>query len=130
MCVHFQTNPIGSQIDLTNDYVAFAILFIALLTLPQGTAALANMSNSNPTLYEAPTIFDHTLDVELVYKGIANPTDIEFLGDDDILVLEKNEGTSCWHYCEQHGADKCNSYAVVFTFRYLIQQKGTSADHL
>jgi hypothetical protein len=115
---------------LTNNYVAFAILFIALLALPQGTAALASMSNSNPTLYEAPTIFGHTLDVELVYKGIANPTNIEFLGDDDILVLEKNEGTSCWHYCEHHGGDKCNSYAVVFTFRYLIQQKGTSADHL
>jgi glucose/arabinose dehydrogenase len=73
--------------------VAFTILFIALLTFPPGTAALANMSNSNPTQYETPTIFDHTLDVELVYKGIAKPTDIEFLGDDDILVLEKNEGT-------------------------------------
>jgi aldose sugar dehydrogenase len=78
---------------LTNNYVAFTILFIALLTFPPGTAALANMSNSNPTQYETPTIFDHTLDVELVYKGIAKPTDIEFLGDDDVLVLEKNEGT-------------------------------------
>jgi hypothetical protein len=42
-------------------------------------------------LYEAPTIFDNTLDVELVYKGIANPADVEFLGDDDILVVEKTK---------------------------------------
>jgi len=33
------------------------------------------------------------LGVELVYEGITKPTDIEFLSDEDILLLEKNKGT-------------------------------------
>ena len=80
-------------IDLTSDHLAVAILFIALLTFLPGTAMFANISKSNSTHYEKPIIFDPTLSVELVYKGISKPTDIEFLGDDDILVLEKNKGT-------------------------------------
>ena len=40
-----------------------------------------------------PTINDPTLRVELVFKGLKKPTTMAFLGPNDILVLEKNEGT-------------------------------------
>jgi aldose sugar dehydrogenase len=40
-----------------------------------------------------PTVRDTSLKVELVFKGKMYPTNIAFLGPDDILVLEKNEGS-------------------------------------
>jgi aldose sugar dehydrogenase len=40
-----------------------------------------------------PTINDPTLRVELIFKGLKKPTTMAFLGPNDILVLEKNEGT-------------------------------------
>jgi glucose/arabinose dehydrogenase len=42
--------------------------------------------------YREPTVTDSKLKVELVTTGIAFPTHMDFLGDNDILVLEKNEG--------------------------------------
>ena len=40
-----------------------------------------------------PTINDSHLKVEVVFKGLQFPTAIAFLGSNDILVLEKNNGT-------------------------------------
>jgi aldose sugar dehydrogenase len=40
-----------------------------------------------------PTVNDDNLRVELVSNGLKFPTSMAFLGSDDILVLEKNEGT-------------------------------------
>jgi aldose sugar dehydrogenase len=40
-----------------------------------------------------PTIHDENMNVQIVYKGPRFPTNMAFLGPDDILVLEKNEGT-------------------------------------
>jgi glucose/arabinose dehydrogenase len=40
-----------------------------------------------------PTVNDANLKVELVAEGIEYPTSMAFLGKDDILVLEKNDGT-------------------------------------
>jgi aldose sugar dehydrogenase len=42
--------------------------------------------------YGEPTVVDPNLKVERVTSGIAFPTHMDFLGNDDILVLEKNEG--------------------------------------
>ncbi|HEY7757757.1 MAG TPA: PQQ-dependent sugar dehydrogenase [Nitrososphaeraceae archaeon] len=42
---------------------------------------------------EGPTLKDPNLIAEVVYKGLKEPTAMEFLGPDDILVLEKGEGT-------------------------------------
>ena len=39
-----------------------------------------------------PVVSDPNLRVELVATGINFPTSMSFLGADDILVLEKNEG--------------------------------------
>jgi aldose sugar dehydrogenase len=40
-----------------------------------------------------PTINDSHLKVEVVFKGLQFPTAMAFLGSNDILVLEKNNGT-------------------------------------
>lgn len=38
-------------------------------------------------------IYDPNLGVELISKGLASPTTMAFLGANDILVLEKDNGT-------------------------------------
>jgi aldose sugar dehydrogenase len=40
-----------------------------------------------------PTLKDSNLKVEVIFKGLDNPTSMAFLGPNDILVLEKNKGT-------------------------------------
>ena len=40
-----------------------------------------------------PTLKDPNLKVEVVFKGLKWPTSMAFLGPNDILVLEKNDGT-------------------------------------
>jgi glucose/arabinose dehydrogenase/plastocyanin len=47
---------------------------------------------SKPQSNKAPIINDPNLKVQIVFKGIAYPTSMAFLGPDDILVLEKNTG--------------------------------------
>jgi aldose sugar dehydrogenase len=42
---------------------------------------------------DAPFVTDPNLKVEVVYEGLEHPTSMAFLGKDDILVLEKNNGT-------------------------------------
>lgn len=42
---------------------------------------------------EAPSIHDPNLKVDLVAEGLKYPTSMAFLGPDNILVLQKNDGT-------------------------------------
>jgi glucose/arabinose dehydrogenase len=42
---------------------------------------------------QEPHVYDNDLKVEVVYDGINFPTNIAFLGPNDILVLEKDRGT-------------------------------------
>jgi aldose sugar dehydrogenase len=43
--------------------------------------------------FAAPTVNDSRLEVQTVSAGLRKPTDMAFLGPDDILVLEKEKGT-------------------------------------
>jgi aldose sugar dehydrogenase len=59
---------------------------------------MAGSSNNKPselTLDQEgiPYILDTNLKLELVTKGLHNPTSMTFLGPDDLLVLEKDNGT-------------------------------------
>ena len=58
---------------------------------------MPSFSISNYTLgaeeTELPTIHDKNIGIQVVYKGLKFPTKMAFLGPNDILVLEKNEGT-------------------------------------
>ena len=42
---------------------------------------------------DQPNIRDNKMSVQVVFEGLNFPTSMAFLGPDDILVLEKNEGT-------------------------------------
>jgi aldose sugar dehydrogenase len=42
---------------------------------------------------DGPTLNDPNLIVETVYQGLKSPTSMAFLGPNDILVLEKGQGT-------------------------------------
>ena len=48
---------------------------------------------SLPQSASGPFLKDSNLRAEVVFSGINFPTYMAFLGDNDILVLEKNEGT-------------------------------------
>src|ERR671914_496114 len=51
-----------------------------------------NYPESNLPSRTGPTITDPNLITEVVYRGLAYPTDIAFLGSNDILVIEKDTG--------------------------------------
>jgi len=48
--------------------------------------------NYTVRLPAAPEVNDPNLEVQLVYKGLAFPTQMAFLAEKDILVLQKNDG--------------------------------------
>jgi aldose sugar dehydrogenase len=50
-------------------------------------------ASKDSVVREEPTIKDPNLKVELVARGFEFPTSMTFLGPDDILVSEKNQGT-------------------------------------
>jgi aldose sugar dehydrogenase len=64
------------------------LIFIPAVFNQSLTAFTVDYSYSNK-----PVLSDPNLDVELVAKGIRFPTSMAFLDTDDILVLEKNNGT-------------------------------------
>ena len=53
------------------------------------TAYASEKQNNN----KGPIIYDPSLKVELIFKGLQHPTSMAFLGPNDILVLEKDQGT-------------------------------------
>jgi aldose sugar dehydrogenase len=60
----------------------FAILILTLLLIGQSRIDAAT-----------PTIIDPKLKIEVVFSGLKFPTSMTFLDSNDILVLEKNDGT-------------------------------------
>src|SRR6478752_6603971 len=68
--------------------------FSAPISLPHADAVL--LLSSHPLTVQSPqgpTMNDSHLKAEVVFKGIKFPTSMAFLDPNDILVLEKNEGT-------------------------------------
>jgi aldose sugar dehydrogenase len=60
-----------------------------------GSELPSTMNNTLPSTMNntLPYMNDSTLKVEIVFQGLNFPTSMDFLGPNDILVLEKNEGT-------------------------------------
>src|SRR5262249_5113242 len=71
------------------------------------TCLLAIMFVNSEGVEAQPTVVDPRLDVRTVVSGLSSPTTMAFLGDDDILVLEKETGKGAagneWNDTE-HGA--------------------------
>ena len=71
---------------------AFIILVLILLTIIFITFT-ATSSPAEAQLQAArPQVLDASLKVELVYTGPGFPTNMAFIGPDDILLLSKNDG--------------------------------------
>jgi aldose sugar dehydrogenase len=72
----------------------FALFTSSSLSVVCGTHPYFVYASIDPEDKEGPTIVqDGNLKVELVFRGLENPTNMAFLGKDDILVLEKEKGT-------------------------------------
>ena len=76
------------------------VLVLAFVLLPSQHHTSSPFSSnvyaavSKPQLNKGPIINDHHLGAEIVFKGGLNfPSSMAFLGPNDILVLEKNNGT-------------------------------------
>lgn len=67
--------------------VAIGSLVFALLT-DQGTDTISAQKGGS----KMPVMHDGALQVELVTQGLKFPTSMSFVDDDDILVLQKNDG--------------------------------------
>jgi aldose sugar dehydrogenase len=55
-------------------------------------ASYAQYTRAEP-FSEGPTFNDPNIKADVVIEGLDNPTSMAFIGPDDILVLQKNEGT-------------------------------------
>ena len=75
-----------SQVRLSFLFVILPLSFFLAIGLGAVDALSPNSNN-------APIIKDPNLNVEVVFKGLKFPTSMAFLGPNDILVLEKNNGT-------------------------------------
>ena len=89
--------------DATARSIIFVILFFSILSssvfyyqpVDKKTANATvdrNYPDSSLPSPSGPTIIDPNLKAEVVFRGLAYPTDIAFLGNNDILVIEKDTG--------------------------------------
>jgi glucose/arabinose dehydrogenase len=67
------------------------ILLFYFFSLSFGPEHEINAQNENQTIL-GPSLIDQNLKIELVASNLDFPTSMEFLGKDDILLLEKNTG--------------------------------------
>ena len=76
----------------SKSFTSFFLILISINIIPIGYAidsvyGQASFSGSQPT------ISDSNLKADLVFEGLKSPTSMAFLGPNDILVLEKDQGT-------------------------------------
>ncbi len=79
-----------------NVFVTLLLILLTVITIITintilSTQAVAQLQNPFVGTV-APKILDSSLKVELVYTGPGFPTNMAFIGPDDILLLSKNDG--------------------------------------
>ena len=70
---------------------SFFLILISVNIIPIGYAV--NSYGQASFSGNQPFIDDRSLKADLVFQGLLNPTSMAFLGPNDILVLEKDQGT-------------------------------------
>jgi aldose sugar dehydrogenase len=72
-----------------------SVIIVACVVIASIAMVLLFMRSTNPAIivWGGPALHDDTLAVELVAEGLDLPTSMQFLDDDTLLVLEKNEGS-------------------------------------
>jgi glucose/arabinose dehydrogenase len=98
---------IGSPFSMTLDLIFFVLLSNIIATPLQIDGIVVHAQNNNSTVSREmeipgalfahnagnPIVNDSKLKVQIVFKGLQLPTTMAFLGQDDLLVLEKAKGT-------------------------------------
>src|SRR5919202_2305457 len=74
-------------------FIGLAMIMILSVVLPNMYRNAYGAYAKATPLSGGPIINNPNLKTELVAKGLRFPTSMAFLGPNDILVLEKNEGT-------------------------------------
>jgi len=72
-------------------FLARSFMFTTLILMLVHVGYYANAFTQQ--FDKGPIINDPRLKAEVIFRGINFPTSMAFLGPNDILVLEKNEGT-------------------------------------
>src|SRR6478735_1771268 len=79
-----------------NVFVTLLLILLTVITIITIKTILSTQAEAqlqNPFVGTvAPKILDSSLKVELVYTGPGFPTNMAFIGPDDILLLSKNDG--------------------------------------
>lgn len=76
--------------------VILILIFLVVLDYRHSVYGVISLwSHSPPPIQspQVPTINDPRLNAQVVFRGLRFPTSMSFLGPNDIIVLEKNEGT-------------------------------------
>src|SRR5438094_1050712 len=76
--------------------ISFSLIIAAILLLNLVPAGYFHHLKAKPLTIQSsqgPIINDTNLKAEVVFQGLKFPTSMAFLGANDILVLEKNDGT-------------------------------------
>jgi glucose/arabinose dehydrogenase len=69
------------------------IVLVIVFPIQSSYHHFAHAVEASRLLSNVPTINDPTLKIDIIFKGLNFPTSMTFLGLNDILVLEKNDGT-------------------------------------
>ena len=77
------------KFNLIREFHAPFLLFIFTILILLILLSIGLTSVNSAT----PTIMDPKLRVEVLFNGLKFPTSMAFLDSNDILVLEKNDGT-------------------------------------
>jgi aldose sugar dehydrogenase len=94
----FSPGRVNMKITTTTTFVLSFILWFSLLTListdhTNDYSVISPVYARPQVSSEGPTLNDPNLTVETFYQGLKSPTSMAFLGPNDILVLEKGQGT-------------------------------------
>ena len=69
------------------------LLILSSIQLNYHNSLYGDVSEVSRSSHNKPTINDPTLKVDTIFRGLNFPTSMAFLAQNDILVLEKNNGT-------------------------------------
>jgi aldose sugar dehydrogenase len=68
-------------------------LILIILTIFVDPVKIQTIAQGEDTISSGPYLTDPNLTVQTVVTGLRLPTDMEFISENDLLVLEKNSGT-------------------------------------
>jgi aldose sugar dehydrogenase len=74
-------------------FIIAILIFLFILTNYYDHYFVSAYASGIQSNNKGPIIYDRSLKVEPIFKGLQRPTSMAFLGPNDILVLEKDKGT-------------------------------------